>query len=91
MSSFHVTLARFELLRDGHVALIDYRLHNGIVDLIHTEVPDALRGGGVGSELVRSALDWIRANNYQARPSCPFVAAHIDRHPEYADLVVQRH
>lgn len=91
MSSFHVLPIRFELHRDGHIAFIDYRLHSGVVDLIHTEVPDELRGGGVGSELVRSALDWIRANNYKARVNCPFVAAYVQRHPEYANLVVQRH
>lgn len=90
MSSFQVLPARFEFHRDGNIAFIEYRLHNGVVDLIHTEVPDALRGGGVGSDLVRSALGWIRANNYKARVSCPFVAAYVQRHPEYADLVVQR-
>ena len=88
---FQVASTRFELHRDGHIAFIDYRLHDGIVDLIHTEVPEQLRGGGVGSELVRSALDWIRDNGYRARVGCPFVAAYIQRHPECADLAVQRH
>ena len=85
-SEFRVTPQRFELARSGHTAFIDYRQRNGVLDLLHTEVPAALRGGGVGSELVRAALDWARDQKLKILPSCPFVAEWLERHPQYADL-----
>jgi uncharacterized protein len=36
---------------------------------------------------VRGALDDMRARGLKVAPVCPFVAAYIRRHPEYADLV----
>ena len=42
---------------------------------------------GVGSALVRGALDDVRADGQKIVPRCPFVKGWIDRHPDYADLV----
>jgi predicted GNAT family acetyltransferase len=41
----------------------------------------------VGSQLVRGALDDLRARGLRVVPLCPFVAAYLRRHPEDADLV----
>jgi predicted GNAT family acetyltransferase len=49
-------------------------------------VPKELNGRGIGSRLVRGVLDIARAEGLKVRPLCPFVAAYIDKHPEYADL-----
>lgn len=79
---------RYEALRDGRlVGLIRYRTEPGVVVLIHTEVDEAVEGTGVGSQLVRGALDDIRARGLRVVPLCPFVAAYLRRHPEYGDLV----
>jgi len=59
----------------------------GVVVLTHTQVDPAHEGKGVGGELARGALDLIRASGQQIVPLCPFVAAYLRRHPEYADLV----
>ena len=53
----------------------------------HTEVDEGHEGQGLGAELVRGALDAIRASGRTVIPTCPFTAAFIHRHPEYADLV----
>ena len=53
----------------------------------HTEVADALEGQGLGSKLARGALDDVRRRGQRITPRCPFIAAYIRRHPEYADLV----
>ena len=53
----------------------------------HTEVDPDAGGSGIGSTLVRGALDDVRARELRAVPLCPFVRAWIDRHPDYADLV----
>lgn len=82
---------RYELLVDGTVlgALL-YRLRPDAVALIHTEVSPSLEGQGLGARLVAGALDDIRARGLQVVPICPFVRAYIRRHPDYADLVVER-
>ena len=79
---------RYEALRDGQlVGLIRYRTEPGVIVLVHTEVDEAVEGTGVGSQLVRFALEDIRARGLRLVPVCPFVAAYLRRHPEYADLV----
>jgi uncharacterized protein len=80
---------RYEALRDGQlVGLIRYRTEPGVVVLVHTEVGEEFEGTGVGSRLVRGALDDIRSRGLGIVPVCPFVRSFIGRHPEYADLVV---
>src|SRR5690606_17493780 len=54
----------------------------------HTVVETAAEGRGVGSALARTALDAARAEGLRVVPQCPFIAAYIARHPDYADLVV---
>jgi uncharacterized protein len=79
---------RYELRDDGVlVGEVRYRRRPGRRVLVHTEVAPAVEGRGLGAELVRGALDDIRAHGERVVPSCPFVAAFIRRHPEYRDLV----
>ena len=78
---------RFELDADGHVAFSNYRREGDILTILHTEVPAALNGRGIGSALVRGVLDSARAQKLKVRPLCPFVAGYIGKHPEYADLL----
>ncbi|HET7513850.1 MAG TPA: GNAT family N-acetyltransferase [Gaiella sp.] len=79
---------RYEAIREGRlVGVIRYRIEPGVVVLVHTEVDEAVEGTGVGSQLVRGALDDLRARGLRVVPLCPFVAAYLRRHPEDADLV----
>ena len=78
---------RFELDADGHVAFSNYRRDGDTLTVLHTEVPAALNGRGVGSALVRGLLGLARGQGLKVRPLCPFVAGYIARHPEYADLL----
>lgn len=77
---------RFELELDGHIAFSEYKRADDVLTVMHTEVPKAHAGKGVGSALVRGMLDIARAQKLRVRPLCPFVAAYIDKHAEYADL-----
>lgn len=78
---------RYELSVDGHLAATYYRVADGVITFIHTEVPDALAGRGVGAKLVKGALDQVRAAGLKVVPQCPFVRAYIEKHPDYADLL----
>jgi len=79
-------LSRFELDAEGAVAFANYRLTPQAVIITHTETPRALRGRGIASELVKGALDLIRADGRKVIAGCGFVVDYLYRHPEYADL-----
>ena len=78
---------RFELEVEGHVAKSFYRIENGVITFIHTEVPPELGGKGIGSRLIKGALDQVRASGLKVIAECPFVKAYIEKHSEYADLL----
>ncbi len=77
---------RFELEADGHLAFSNYKREGDTLTIMHTEVPEALGGKGIGSALVRGLLDIARAQGLKVVPRCPFVSSYIDKHPDYADL-----
>jgi predicted GNAT family acetyltransferase len=77
---------RFELDVEGGLAFANYRLTPQAVIITHTETPRALRGRGVASELVKGALDLIRADGHKVIAGCGFVVDYLRKHPEYADL-----
>lgn len=74
---------RFELRLDGYLAWLEWTPVRGGLAFTHTIVPAALGGRGIGSRLVRHALDWAIAQRQKVRPDCSFVKAYIDKHPQY--------
>ncbi|RZU74696.1 hypothetical protein EV384_3172 [Micromonospora kangleipakensis] len=83
---------RFEILVDDALAGFTAYIPRGEVGEVlvftHTEVDERFQNMGVGSALIRGTLDQVRERGGRLVPKCPFVAAFIKRHPEYADLVV---
>ena len=79
---------RYEI-RDGErvLGLAAYQRRGDTVVFTHTEVDPDAEGSGVGSTLVRGALDDVRAHGLRVVPRCSFVRGYIERHPDYADLV----
>ena len=82
--------SRYELFVDGKVAgFAEYRLHDGRIELIHTEIEAGHEGAGLGSRLARAVLDDVRDRGLPIEPRCEFMAAYIARHTdEYLELVV---
>lgn len=78
--------SRFELTQDGQVAVADYRMQGGRMVITHVGVPQALENKGIGSALVKFALEAAKEKNLKVTPLCSFAAAYIRRHPEYAPL-----
>ena len=52
----------------------------------HTEVSDALRGKGVGKQLVGAAVDYARREGLKIIPLCTFAQSVFDRVPEFNDV-----
>lgn len=80
---------RYEALTEGVVAgHLEYALNAGWIVLVHTYVEPGFAGAGIGSVLVRGALDDIRAKGKRrVVAQCPFVKAWLARHHEYDDLL----
>ncbi len=80
--------SRFQLSVAGQLAFVDYILIGKKIIYTHTEVPQALEGSGIGSELAQHVLNFARENKLQVMPLCPFIAEYIRKHSEYRDLVI---
>jgi predicted GNAT family acetyltransferase len=76
-------------LGDRLVGFAEYRNVHDRTILFHTEVDPSVEGQGVGSRLAAGVLDDIRARGRKVTIKCPFIAAYVARHPEYADLPVE--
>jgi predicted GNAT family acetyltransferase len=82
---------RFEAQVEGYTAIAQYQRYRDKITFTHTEVPQELEGKGVGSALVKYALDTARKEHLTVIPLCPFVSSYIRRHQEYLDLVQADH
>jgi uncharacterized protein len=79
---------RFVFEKDGAVAELVYEVDPSRLFLIHTEVPEALRGQGVGGQLVTAAVGRALDDGLTVVPWCPYARRWLDRHPDVADSVV---
>ncbi len=85
----NVAQKQYEFHIGDYLPKIEYIKTNEKIFLTHTEVPVALEGKGVGSQLVRKVLEDIEKQGLTLIPLCPFVAAYIKRHPEWRKLVLK--
>lgn len=77
----------FTLEVGGQRAVAAYQLEGDTIVFTHTVVPPEIEGRGVGTKLIRGALDIVRDRGLKVVPQCPFVRAYIDKHPEMRDLL----
>jgi uncharacterized protein len=78
---------RFEADVDGYRAELTYRTRAGRLVLIHTGVPDALAGHGIGGHLVQAAISKAKAEGLTLVPLCPFARSWLEHHPDEASAV----
>jgi uncharacterized protein len=79
---------QYEIWADDELAgFTQYHPYQGVLAFIHTEVEDRFEGQGLGSTLVRGALDEVRSRGESMLPFCPFVRGYIQKHREYVDVV----
>lgn len=71
---------RFETTIDGHTAFLSYEVvDDDTLNYNHTIVPKELGGRGVGTALVKFALDYAKDNGKTVVPSCSFVARYLEK------------
>ena len=78
---------RFETSIDGHTGYISYQERDDTLVYDHTIVPQELGGRGIGSALVKHALNYACEQNKKVIPQCSFVSSYISKHPDYQDLL----
>jgi predicted GNAT family acetyltransferase len=78
---------RFELGPEGESGSLAYRLNGNRLVLIHTEVPEALRGRGLGGRLVRAAVERAARESMTLVPLCPYAREWLIAHPDAAATV----
>lgn len=60
----------------------------GVIDFVHTFVPEAQRGQGIAEELAKTGLAYARQRHLKVRTSCEFMAGYVQEHAgEYQDLM----
>lgn len=78
---------RYELTIEGHTAFAAYRIDGDVITFTHTIVPPELQGQGIASRVILHALTDVQARGLRVIAQCPFVAAYIRKHPEWAALL----
>lgn len=79
-----VTRSRFEIEEGGEVAYLEFETDSqGWMTIWHTEVPSALRGRGLATELARTAFEYAKQNELRVDVICPLAADFLSKHPEY--------
>ena len=77
------TMSRMEITEEGQTAWLEFELDaSGWMTIWHTEVPEALRGRGLATELVKSAFEYAKANELRVDVICPIALNYLQQHPE---------
>jgi predicted GNAT family acetyltransferase len=78
---------RFEVDLEAGTAVMTFRRTGQVLSILHTEVPESMRGRGIADALARAVLQQAVTRRWTVKPHCPFVSGYIQRHAEYADLL----
>lgn len=78
---------QFEVQLNGMLAVCAYRREDSVLNIHHTEVPEALGGRGLAGLLVAAALVWAREQGLYVQPSCSYAALYMTKRPETQALL----
>ncbi|TPI35861.1 N-acetyltransferase [Mesorhizobium sp. B3-1-6] len=66
--------SRFEMALGDEIAVAYYKIEDGRVALLHTEVPQHLSGQGFGSKVAQGVFEAVRGSGRRAIAKCPFMS-----------------
>ena len=76
-------------LEDEHKAVVSYELQGEALKLVHSEVPEALRGKGYGSVMMEAVLKAIEQEGYKVIPVCSYIKSYMSKHNEWQHLLAE--
>lgn len=73
---------QFAATIEGDTAKLEYQLEGDRLLLLHTEVPEAFRGQGMGGQLVEAAIAKAQTDHLTVVPWCPYARRWLKEHPD---------
>jgi uncharacterized protein len=70
---------RFQAVVGGHLALLEYKLSDGVFQIDYVYVPAAYRGLGIAGQLMEAALAYAQSEGLRVNPICSYARAYIAR------------
>ena len=77
---------RFTTEVDGQAGYLEYERAGEVMVITHTIVPPAIGGRGIAGDLVRTAVEFAKAEGLQVDPRCSYADAWMRKHREYEAL-----
>lgn len=74
--------SRLEVVQGDERAELEYRVEDGRLVMVHTEVPESWGGQGVGGRLVTAAVTKAAREDLELVSECPFATKWMDGHPD---------
>lgn len=78
---------QFEYHANEEVARLEYRFYKNNIAMMHTVVPESLKGRGVASALAEKAFAFAKAKKKKVMVYCPFVSKYVKKHPELREQI----
>jgi len=85
----HPETCSLHYVEDGAPSRLTYTLHNTTMTITGTHVPTKVGGRGIAADLMRTALEIARAQQWRVIPHCSYAAAYLRRHPDQHDLIAE--
>ncbi|MTI88691.1 MAG: N-acetyltransferase [Balneolaceae bacterium] len=71
-----------------HIAELSYTVaEDEHIVLEHTSVVEEFRGQGLGKSLIYYAVEYVRQNNLEILPKCPYAKSVFRRYPDLQDVI----
>jgi predicted GNAT family acetyltransferase len=81
---------RFVVRTEDAEAELRYERRAGVLDVLSTYTPPALRGRGLAARLTEAAVAYARREGLRIRPTCSYTRAYLDAHPDLRMLAVEK-
>lgn len=77
----------FTMEVDGETAKVDYKMKDGKMHLVYSEVPFNIRGQGIGKILVEKTFEKLTEEGYQAVAVCGYVKSVAQKSDKWKDII----
>lgn len=78
---------RYVLKINDDMAIVEYVIKNHKMYLTHSEVPENLRGQGIGKILVTKTFEKLTSEGYKAVAVCSYVKAIAQRSEKWKSII----